>query len=549
MFKKIIIILIILLVIVGGIGIWYLNRNSYSKETLKLEVIGPEEVKVGEEIEYIVKYRNNGNTRLENPELTFDYPDYAEIPEGEQETIRLSSEEMGDAIYPGEEKTFRFKTRLFGKKGEDRTAEASLSYNPKNLKADYKSVSSFTTIIEEVPLSFDFDLPSQVESSQEFNFKLNYFSNIDYPVSDFAVKVEYPDDFEFISAEPSGIEKDNWNIGMLNKAEGGRIKIDGKLRGDVGDQKIMNAKLGVWREDDFVHLKEISKGIEVIEPSLHIDQQINGNPEHVANPGEMLHYEVFFKNIGEDPLTEAFLISKLKGDAYDLNTIKSEKGDFGDGDNSIIFDWRKVSKLQFLEEKEEGTVEFWVELKEDWGMEGESDENPTLINQIYLSQVEKEFENKINTKAELIQEAYSEKPEDSIIEDEEIFENSTTHSEEGEESKTYTVVWELKNYYNDLKNTTVKATLPDNVEMTGDTYPEEDALTFDSDSRELVWDAEEVEAGTGFTKDSEKIAFKLKITDEEEEEQTLIEEGKIKGSDQFTEKDIEQETEELKINN
>ncbi|MFW6283681.1 MAG: hypothetical protein ACOC1P_06560, partial [Minisyncoccales bacterium] len=256
MFKKIIIILIILLVIVGGIGIWYLNRNSYSKETLKLEVIGPEEVKVGEEIEYIVKYRNNGNTRLENPELTFDYPDYAEIPEGEQETIRLSSEEMGDAIYPGEEKTFRFKTRLFGKKGEDRTAEASLSYNPKNLKADYKSVSSFTTIIEEVPLSFDFDLPSQVESSQEFNFKLNYFSNIDYPVSDFAVKVEYPDDFEFISAEPSGIEKDNWNIGMLNKAEGGRIKIDGKLRGDVGDQKIMNAKLGVWREDDFDHLKE-----------------------------------------------------------------------------------------------------------------------------------------------------------------------------------------------------------------------------------------------------------------------------------------------------
>ncbi len=550
MFKKIITILIVLLLIVGGIGFWYLNRNTYSKEILKIEVLGPERTKVGEEIEYIVKYRNNGNVRLEDPKLVFEYPQYAEIPENREKRVELSSKEIGDAIYPGEEKTFRFKTRLFGKKGEDRTAKASLTYSPKNLNSSYKSVSSLTTIIEEVPLSFEFDLPSKVESAQEFTFQINYFSNIDYPISDLAVKVEYPDDFEFISAEPTGIEKTTWNIGLLNKAEGGRIEIIGNLRGDVGDRKIMNAKLGIWREDDFVHLKEITKGIELIEPSLYITQQINGNPKYVASPGDMLHYELFFKNIGDDPLTKAFLIFKMQGDAYDLSTLKSDKGDFGEGDNSIIFDWRKVSKLQFLEAKKEGMVEFWIELKDDWGMEGENDKNPILTNQIYLSQVEKEFEIKVNTKAELVQSAYSEKPEDSIIDDEEIFENSGPHPLEEGESSTYTVVWELKNYYNDLENTIIKATLPEDVEMTGNIYPEEDGLTYDSDSRELVWDAEKVEAGTGFTEDSRKIAFQLEITPEtEKSEYTLIEKGEIKGSDQFTEKDIEQKTKELKVKN
>jgi len=550
MFKKIITILIVLLLIVGGIGFWYLNRNTYSKEILKIEVLGPERTKVGEEIEYIVKYRNNGNVRLEDPKLVFEYPQYAEIPENREKRVELSSKEIGDAIYPGEEKTFRFKTRLFGKKGEDRTAKASLTYSPKNLNSSYKSVSSLTTIIEEVPLSFEFDLPSKVESAQEFTFQINYFSNIDYPISDLAVKVEYPDDFEFISAEPTGIEKTTWNIGLLNKAEGGRIEIIGNLRGDVGDRKIMNAKLGIWREDDFVHLKEITKGIELIEPSLYITQQINGNPKYVASPGDMLHYELFFKNIGDDPLTKAFLIFKMQGDAYDLSTLKSDKGDFGEGDNSIIFDWRKVSKLQFLEAKKEGMVEFWIELKDDWGMEGENDKNPILTNQIYLSQVEKEFEIKVNTKAELVQSAYSEKPEDSTIDDEEIFENSGPHPLEEGESSTYTVVWELKNYYNDLENTIIKATLPEDVEMTGNIYPEEDGLTYDSDSRELVWDAEKVEAGTGFTEDSRKIAFQLEITPEtEKSEYTLIKKGEIKGSDQFTEKDIEQKTKELKVKN
>ncbi len=548
MFKKIITILIVLLLIVGGIGFWYLNRNTYSKEVLKVEVLGPEETKVGEQIEYIVKYRNNGNVRLENPKLTFEYPEYAERPEGDDKRVEIPSEELGDAIYPGEEKTFRFQTRLFGKKGEDRTAEAWITYSPKNLNASYKSASSLTTIIEEVPLSFEFDLPSKVESSQEFNFQINYFSNIDYPISDLAVKTEYPDDFEFISAEPTGIEKTTWDVGMLNKAEGGRIEITGKVRGDVGDRKIVNAKLGVWRDDNFVHLKEITKGIEIIEPSLYITQQINGNPKYVASPGDMLHYEIFFKNIGDDALSKSFLISKLQGEGYDFNTLKSQKGSFEQGDNSVIFDWREVSKLQFLGPKEEGTVEFWIELKDGWGMEGDKDKNPILTNQIYLSQVEKDFENKVNTKAELGQNYYSEKPEEGKIDDDEIFENSGPHPVQVGESSTYTVVWELKNYYNNLENTIVKATLPENVEMTGDIYPEEDGLTYDSSSRELVWDAAKVEAGTGFTKDSKKIAFQLRITPEfEKSEYTLINEGTIKGADQFTGKDIEQETSELKI--
>jgi len=80
MFKKsLTIFLIILFLGVGLAGLWYYQKNYYSKEILKIEILGPEYAQAGEEIEYLVRYKNNGNVVLENPELIFEYPRHSEI--------------------------------------------------------------------------------------------------------------------------------------------------------------------------------------------------------------------------------------------------------------------------------------------------------------------------------------------------------------------------------------------------------------------------------------------------------------------------------------
>ena len=336
--KKITLFIVILAAITGIAGSYYYQKNIYSKEILKLEILGPEETDLLQEVEYIVKYKNNGDTRLEEPELIFEYPEYS-IPIGETSLrITKNSEELGGAIYPGEEKTFNFKVRLLGKEGEAKTAKAILSYRPKNLKASYESSTTFTTIIKKVPLTFEFDLPSKVESGKEFKFRLNYFSNIDYPLSNLRIAIEYPSNFEFIESTPKSLEKKEWDIGLLNKAEGGRIEITGKLSGEVGEEKVFQAEIGSWQEGEFVLLKEINEGIALVKPSLYISQQINGNPKYITSPGDLLHYQIFFKNIGEEFLSNLFLISKLEGKALNFETLKSPQGSFASGDNSIIFD-------------------------------------------------------------------------------------------------------------------------------------------------------------------------------------------------------------------
>ena len=530
--NKIILFVVIAVVIAGLAGFWYYQKNIYSKEVLKLEILGPEEAELAQEIEYTVKYKNNGNIKLEDPRLVFEYPKYSITEEGES----LRQELVLDDIYPGEEKTFHFKTRLLGKEGEIKKAQAWLSYRPKNLKARYESKTSHAVQIKSVPLTLEFDLPSKIESGKEISFRLNYFSNVNYPLSNLGIKLEYPSDFEFKSARPQPLEETDWEIGLLNKAEGGRIEITGNIMGKVGEQKNFKAQLGSWQDGEFVFLKEAVRAVQIVTPSLYITQEINNNPQYIATPGDALHYEIYFKNIGEESFSNLFLVVKLEGELFDFNSLKAPLGEFETGDNSIIFDWRRVPKLQFLDAQEEGKVEFWIELKDDWQIATEKDKNPVLRNKVYLSQAREEFVTKVNSKLEIVQKGYYQ---------DEIFGNTGPLPPRVGNVTTYTITWQAKNYYNDVKNVKVRAVLGKNAELTGKIFPEDARLTFDSVSREVVWKMETLHAGEGILGGAPNVSFQISFSPSASQKGTtpiLINQAKISGEDQFTENLVESTT-------
>jgi len=524
--RKITLFILVLAALVGIAGYYYYQKNIYSKEVLKLEILGPAETEFLEEFDYIVKYKNNGDVRLEEPRLIFEYPQNSLVEEGKSQREEMTLED----IYPGQEETIHFKARLLGKEGDTFLAKAWLSYRPRNLKARYESATTLTTVINKVPLTFDFDLTSKIESGKDFNFKINYFSNTDYFLSDLRIQIDYPSGFEFISANPKSIEKNEWEIPILNKSEGGRIEVSGKLSGEVGEAKLFGARLGIWKEDNFILLKEIKKGVEIVEPSLYLRQEINGNPQYVALPGDWLHYEIYFKNIGNDALNDLYMICQLEGEAFDFQTIKSDSGSSQSGDNSIIFDWRMVSKLQYLFPMDEGKVDFWIKLKEELG----DVKNPTLKNKIFISQVKQEFVTKIGSKLEIVQQGYFY---------DEVFGNTGPLPPTVGQTTTYTIIWRVKNYYSDVKDVKARALLPKNILLTGKIFPEEETSKFayDSQSREIVWSVGDLEKGKGISEPGASIAFQISfIPDSSQKGQTpdLISEAKIEAEDAWTETTI-----------
>ena len=273
--------------------------------------------------------------------------------------------------------------------------------------------------------------------------------------------------------------------------------------------------------------------MEIIKPALYITQQINGNPEYIANPGDSLHYEIFFKNIGEETLIDLSLATTLIGDAFDLVTLKAPDGEYEIGDNSILWEWRRVGDLRFLNIQEEGKVEFWVKLKEEWEIPS-SEGKEVIKNKIYLSQAREEFVNKVNSKLEIFQKGYFE---------DEVFGNSGSIPPRAGETTTYTIMWQVKNYYNDVKNVKVKATLPKNVKLTGKIFPEEETekFTFDSQSREIVWNAGDLKVAQGILPPTggggSNISFQVALTPDSTQigkSAEIIGQAKIEGEDSWT---------------
>ena len=497
--KKIIRSAIVLILALIALGFWYFQRNIFSKGVLKLEILGQDAVEVGQKVDYVLKYKNNGEITLTNIRLIFEYPDNSLV---ETEDKKLRVEKTLDDIYPGEEKTITLSARILGRENELKKAKAWLSFQPKNLKARYEVSTTQTAVIKFSPLTFELDLPSRVETEKDFSFSLNYFSNIDYPLSQLRVKLEYPSGFEFIESSPKAVENDEWQLQILNKAQGGRIKISGRIKGETGEHKVFKASLGLWQEGNFILLEETTKGTEIIKPMIYLSQLVNGSSDYIANAGDFLHYEVFFKNVGSSPFENLFLVIGLENSLFDLESLRAPSANYHQGDSSLVWDWKNNSQLRFLDEDEEGKVEFWINLKEDLPSTENNNKNLSLKDSVNLAPAKEEFSVKVNSKLALEQKGFFA---------DETFKNSGLLPPQVGQTTNFTITWKLKNSYNDLRNVKVKAILPSWVSLTGQLLPRESSFVFDSQSREIIWEVGELKAGQEIGSDSPNLSFQVSL--------------------------------------
>ena len=269
MSKKILFTILIILV-VGSFGIFWLYRAQiFSKQVLYLEVQGPDTAKMGEEVQYIVKYKNQGNFILQDPVLVFRFPDNVITADGKTRVTKSL-----DDLLPGSEQYLAFKARLLGKENDLQAVHVSLAYTPKNLSARYESDTTFTTKIESVPITLTYDLPTKIEHGQEITYDINYFSNVDYLLQNISIKADFVQGFTIKSATPASLDKVEWKIGELKKGQGGRITITGTVDGSANTPLQFSVHLGMRLGGRFVILKDAAQevGLAVPLPKLSILQ-------------------------------------------------------------------------------------------------------------------------------------------------------------------------------------------------------------------------------------------------------------------------------------
>jgi uncharacterized repeat protein (TIGR01451 family) len=263
--KKITIIILFVIIILGLVAFLYYRNGIFSKEILKFEILGPDTAKIGDEIEYTVQYKNNGNFVLQKAKLTFELPDNSLTEDGKT----LFTQNLND-IYPGNQESVKFKARLLGKNGDLKTAKASLSYVPENITATYESDTTFITKVDASFIGMSFNLPATAQQSGNLNYTINYSSDVDYPLENLSVKIDPTQGFNIISAIPKSLDNSEWKLQTLNKSQGGVIAISGKVSATNGQSLNFSASLGKWDNGNFIVIKQATANVQVMQPLLSI---------------------------------------------------------------------------------------------------------------------------------------------------------------------------------------------------------------------------------------------------------------------------------------
>ena len=158
--------------------------------------------------------------------------------------------------------------------------------------------------------------------------------------------------------------------------------------------------------------------------------------------------------------------------------------------------------MRFLDENDEGKVEFWINLKKELLPTEPKNTNLVLKDTVSLSPAREEFTVKVNSQLVLDQAAFF---------NDEVFGNSGPLPLQVGQPTTFTVVWKVKNFYNDLKNVKVKATLPSWASLTGNLFPREAKFVFDSQSREIIWEVGDLLAGQGVNNEAPNLSFQVSL--------------------------------------
>lgn len=486
---------------------------SFDKDKVEIEISGPERVVSGDEVKYIVKYKNRTKLDLDNIKLVFHYP---------ENTILVDSLDMNQTIdLPDlgveQENEIELPVSIVGLKGETKKAWAELSYQPSGISSRYTNQTEFYTEIVSVPLILDFDLPERLVNGQSFNFSLVYSNQADVSFDDMWVQIDYPIGFTFESSDPESSEEYRaWFLGRLMPDEQGKVIIKGSIQGENGDYKSFNARLGLFKDNKFTAYAETTDALQISISPLSVSQTVNDSFDYTAKAGELLKYKIDYENTTEVGIRDVVITSKLEGSALDLKSLSLGGGSFNGVTQVITWRGSNLSDLEYLEPNEKGQITFSVRIKKPLPVNTYTDKNFIVKNTVKIDSSDRPLSLEhieIAGQSELITKILSDLTlqAKAYYHDDLIYNSGPIPPKVGQIT-TYTIKWEIVNVSNDLEDTRVEAVLPLNVQWMNKISPSNVNLDYNASTGKVVWNIGFLSAGTGIISPVKLAAFQVSIT-------------------------------------
>jgi hypothetical protein len=280
---------------------------------------------------------------------------------------------------------------------------------------------------------------------------------------------------------------------------------------------------------------------------------LNGNREdnYPVEAGKRISGSIAWTNNLSTRITDLEIIAKLTGQ-LDRTTVSSGTGFYRSVDDTILWNKTTSSGLSVIDPSESGSVEFsFGSLPTNALVYGSARGNTVTIE--------------ISVKARRLSDANV--PEEILssvtrvvkLESDLGFRASSLYftgplTNQGpipptaERNTTYTVVWSLTNTLNNLSGVTVRALLPTYATFVGTVSPSSESVVYNPQSGEVIWNAGDLAASTGFSAPARNVSFQVAIVPSLSQigkTPAILGPASVTGLDKFTQNTIKESSREV----
>lgn len=483
---------------------FYSGGASVSSDNIDILVLGNAFTKGGDELPLQIEIVNRNRAKLELANLIISYPRGAS--DNASDVIRLPRDPIG-TIGVGQSITRNAKITLFGDEKSIRNVKISLEYHPEGSNAIFTKDILYPITISSAPLSLSIDAPNQTTSDQMISLKVTATLNTSLPEGRTILQVTYPNGFVFDSALPiPHIGNSVWNLDSLTPTNPVTIVINGRLIGQDGDEQVFHAYAGTTTSTDQskvnVVYNSLLKSMTISKPFLEARVLVNNQDlsSYTASSGEIIHGEIAWTNNLSSRITDGQIIVNISGNAFDKMTVNPLEGFYDSANSQIVWDKNSVPEFASIEPGDSGTVSFNIKslslvgpytvIKDpqivlDVSVRGRQPSSGSTYNDV------NNFAKKII----------------KILSDFQIASsaNYTTGPlpPKAESETKYTVTWTLSNSANPITGAVARSVLPIYVKWAGLQAGENENVTYNEVTREVIWNIGAVNPNTGFNSNRE----------------------------------------------
>lgn len=512
-FKKFFIVSIIFFVGALGFAVYkfYNNDVSVSEDKIKIAVVGNSFTKGGDELPLQIEITNSNNASLELVDLIVEYPKGAE--DNATDVVRLPRDSIG-TIKPGETVMRNIKVKLFGEEKSVRNVKVSLEYHPEGSNAIFDKEKYYPVTISLAPLSLSIDAPESSTSNQPISFSITATLNTTLSGENPILQVEYPNNFVFDSATPSPFLGNSiWDISALSTTNPITVEVKGRLVGQDGDEQVFRVNAGATNGTDRsvvnVVYSSIIQKILISKPFLDVRILVNNQDkmEYVAPGGETINAEVTWANNLPTRITDGQIIVNLSGNVFDESTVNSNNGYYDSVNNQIIWDRNSISELAEINPGEKGVIAFSFKPFSLVGL-SETAKNPQISIKVSIKGREPLLGSTYNDVNNFSEKIIKISTDFQIASSANYFSGNMPPKAETETN--YVVTWTLSNSSNNITQAEARSILPIYVKWVGLASGQNDNLTYNGITREVIWKIGSVVSNTGINSNRE-ISFIISL--------------------------------------